>query len=154
MALTVVIDTNVFVGALMRGDGVNRAVLEMCFRGDIDPLMGDALFYEYEDLLARDYLFSNSVLDEREREAFLDDFCSVCRWMAVHYRWRPNLKDEADNHVLELALAGNAGHVVTWNKKDYRGGDMVFPDVAVMTPPEFIRETRTMKGARHGDFYY
>ena len=31
-------------------------------------------------------------------------------WVRVYYLWRPNLPDEADNHLVELAVAGNAVH--------------------------------------------
>ena len=37
-----------------------------------------------------------------------DGFLSVCRWVEVFFAWRPNLPDEADNHLVELAVAGNA----------------------------------------------
>jgi putative PIN family toxin of toxin-antitoxin system len=142
MKRIVVIDTNIFVGALMRRDGVNRAVLEQCFRGIVEPLMGDALFYEYEDLLHRDYLFSNSSFTAAERLSLFDDFCGACRWVAVHYRWRPNLEDEGDNHILELAMAGNAQRIVSWNARDFRERDMLLPDVAVVTPVEFLQDIR------------
>ena len=29
---------------------------------------------------------------------------SRCRWVEVFYAWRPNLPDEADNHLIELAV--------------------------------------------------
>jgi hypothetical protein len=35
-------------------------------------------------------------------------FLSVCHWCEIYYLWRPNLADEADNHVLELAVAAAA----------------------------------------------
>jgi hypothetical protein len=30
-------------------------------------------------------------------------------------RWRPNLRDEGDNHLVELAIAGGAEAIVTYN---------------------------------------
>jgi hypothetical protein len=33
---------------------------------------------------------------------FLDDFASICLPVDVWFLWRPNLKDEADNHIIEL----------------------------------------------------
>ena len=60
--------------------------------------------------------------------------------MRVYYRWRPNLSDEGDNHVLELALAGAAGIIVTTNRADFLGGDLRFPEVKILTPPEFLKE--------------
>jgi len=40
--------------------------------------------------------------------AFLDGFAQVCKPVDARYLWRPNLKDEADNHLVELAIAANA----------------------------------------------
>jgi predicted nucleic acid-binding protein len=36
----------------------------------------------------------------------------------VYFGWRPNLPDEADNHLVELAVAGRASFVVTRNLRD------------------------------------
>ncbi len=140
-----VLDTNVFVGALQRHDGVNRKILELCFLGEIDPLMGDALYFEYQSLLGRHHLFEDSSFNPQERENLFDDFCSVCRWVDVYYRWRPNLKDEADNHIVELAISGGAPLVVTWNKKDYRNSDMILPDLEILTPAELMARRRGEK---------
>lgn len=138
--MKVVIDTNVFIGALQARDGINRAVLTDCFMGDIDPLMGDALYYEYESLLYRHYLFEKCRLDEKERESFLNSFLSICKWVRVHYRWRPNLRDEADNHIVELALAGGAEMVLTWNKRDFHSGNLAMRHLAIVTPEEYRKE--------------
>ena len=35
-------------------------------------------------------------------------FLSLCEWVPVYYLWRPNLRDEGDNHLIELAVAGRA----------------------------------------------
>jgi predicted nucleic acid-binding protein len=36
----------------------------------------------------------------------------------VYHAWRPNLPDEADNHLLELAVAAQADAIVTRNLRD------------------------------------
>ena len=134
-----VIDTNIFVGALQRNDGVNRRILELCFLDELTPLMGDALYLEYQSLMEREPLFTESSFSEMERNNFFDDFCSICGWIEVHYRWRPNLKDEGDNHLIELAMAGGAQTILTWNIKDFRQADLLFPDLRILTPVEWIR---------------
>jgi hypothetical protein len=45
----------------------------------------------------------------------------------VYYLWRPNLPDEADNHLIELALAGGADTIVTNNLRDVSRGELTFP---------------------------
>lgn len=138
----VVIDTNIFVGALQRRDGVNRKILEMAFLDEIRPVMGDALYLEYESLMGREELYLDSSFAEQERSGFFDDFCSICKWIEIHYRWRPNLKDEGDNHIIELALAAGADAILTWNIKDFRKSDLVFPDLSIITPAEFLKGWR------------
>ncbi len=145
----VVLDTNIFVGALQRGDGVNRKILELCFLDSLQPLIGDALYHEYQDLLGRGLVFEKSTFTPDERQDFFDDLCSISRWVHVHYRWRPNLRDEADNHLLELAIAGGAEALITWNKKDFRNSDLVLPDIAILTPPELLQKMREEGGKIH-----
>lgn len=138
MSRSVVVDTNVFIGAFGRGDSANRKILELCFLDEMQPLMGDALFHEYEDVLERDLPFA-AVFNAQERQDFFDDFCSVCRWVDIYFRLRPNLRDEGDNHIVELALAGGARTLITWNKRDFKGGELLLPDLEIMTPAEFLR---------------
>lgn len=57
------------------------------------------------------------------------------------YLRRPNLPDEADNHVVELAVAGNAEAIVTHNTRDFRRNELRFPGLAVVTPRALIAES-------------
>ena len=135
---TVVVDTNVMVSALMKADSAPRRVLQACLQRQCQALMGNALLAEYEAVLCRQQLFKDCVLSEAERLQFLDDFLSVCEWVSVYYLWRPNLRDEADNHVLELAVAGGAQAIVTGNTADFHHSALHFPAVEVITPRQFI----------------
>lgn len=134
------VDTNVFVGALVHESGHNRAVLRECLRQRFLPLMGQALFLEYEDLLGRETLFQASPLDAAERQTLFESFLSVCEWVQVYYSWRPNLRDEGDNHVVELAVAGGAEVIVTNNTRDFRDSELRFDAFRVLTPAAFIKE--------------
>ena len=60
------------------------------------------------------------------------------RWVRVYYGWRPNLPDEADNHLIELALAGGAQAIVTHNIRDLRGGDLRIGDLQILTPAQLL----------------
>lgn len=133
-------DTNVFVSALIREEGASREVLRRCLRRRLEPLMGPALFAEYESLLGRDALFRRSPLDASQREKVLDAFLSVCRWTRIYYLWRPNLRDEADNHVIELAVAGGASAIVTKNIRDFRATELQFPHLQVLKPEALLEE--------------
>jgi len=101
--------------------------------------MGTSLFLEYESVLRRRPLFKHCVLDSAERDELLDAFLSICRWTTVYYKWRPNLPDDDDNHVIELAIAGGADCIVTKNTKDFSRTDLKFPDVTILKPEELLR---------------
>lgn len=66
----------------------------------------------------------------------LDDFLSVCSWVHIYFGWRRNLRDEADNHIVELAVAGDAQAVVTNNVSDFRSAELNFPGILILTPKE------------------
>jgi len=52
--------------------------------------------------------------------------------------WRPNLPDEGDNHIVELAVAGGAAMIVTNNVRDFRGAELRFPRVRIVAPRELV----------------
>lgn len=134
----IVVDTNVFVAALLSPAGINREVLRACLAGKAVPLMGAALFHEYEDLLGRGELMAKCPLSLGERELLLGSFLSVAEWIRVYYLWRPNLTDEGDNHLIELAIAGAAEVIVTHNLRDLNRGELRFPKLRILTPESFL----------------
>lgn len=133
-----VLDTNVLVAALLRGGGSGRAVLRACLNDLYQPVLGPALLAEYEDVLGRAELFSGSVLSGAERTELFDGFLSCCRWVEVFYAWRPNLPDEADNHLIELGVAARADAIVTRNLRDLSRGELKFPSLRVVTPEQCL----------------
>ena len=138
MKLPIVIDTNVFISALLNPFGNTANILELCFRRQYEPLMGTTLYLEYEDVINRNEIFENCLLNEDERQNALDDFLSICKWIKVYYTWRPNLKDEGDNHLIELAVAGGATTIVTGNIKDFQKPELNFPEVSILTPKQLM----------------
>ena len=140
--MQIVVDTNVFVGACL-GTGASNAVVASCLRAEHAPLMGAALLAEYEDVLGRAELFRGCRLSEAEREELLDIFLASCRWTRIYFAWRPNLPDEADNHLVELAVAGGASHIVTRNLRHLHGMELKFPGLAAVSPEQFLKEVRT-----------
>lgn len=85
----IVVDTNVFISAILSPAGENRDVLRACLLGKARPLMGAALFSEYEDLLGRAELMSKSPLSPKQRQTLFDAFLSMAEWVKVYYLWRP-----------------------------------------------------------------
>lgn len=141
-----VLDTNVIVAALLSADGGSRVVLRLCLRRRYTALIGDKLFSEYEDVFGRPEMLERSPLGPEERVELFDAFLSVCEWTPIFFLWRPNLPDEADNHLVELAVAGGATSLVTHNVKDFRRGELRFPSVRIETPKDFLKRWRITHG--------
>ena len=71
-----------------------------------------------------------------------DAFLSRTQLIEVYYRWRPNLPDEGDNHVLELAVAAGDAPIVSYNRRDFRGGELRFPSIVVQSPAAWLKSQR------------
>lgn len=138
MMVKLVIDTNVLLGACLKNEGPSRNVVKRCLTGQYQPLIGTALFLEYEDVMSREELFARSPLTASERGEVFRGFLAVCRWTEVYFAWRPNLPDEADNHLFELAIAGRAQALVTRNIKDLARGELRFPSLDILTPKQCL----------------
>ncbi len=131
----VVIDTNVFVAGLRSGGGASREIIRLALTGKIKPIFGNALWLEYEDLLGRD-IWTNSTSDS-ERRQVLSALIKVGQWVTVYYGWRPNLPDEADNHLIELAIAGGADVIITHNIRDIKRGELL-NSIKEQSPSDFL----------------
>ena len=138
--ISVVIDTNVFVAGLRSDGGASRAVLRDALLGKIEPLFGNALWLEYEDLLGRPVW--TDATTSKERRQVLAALAGVGRWVNIYYGWRPNLPDESDNHLIELAMAGGAAAIITHNVRDIRRGELLLNRLRVLTPAEYLEEMR------------
>ncbi|MGL4621194.1 putative toxin-antitoxin system toxin component, PIN family [Chroococcidiopsis sp.] len=138
MTVRIVIDTSVFISALISSQGASRELLKQCLQGKYQPLMGNALFCEYEQVIGRDEILRSCPLSAEEIQTLLAAFMSVCEWTRIYYLWRPNLRDEADNHLIELAVAGNAKIIATNNTKDFKQTQLIFPEVLIKKPSEII----------------
>jgi uncharacterized protein len=70
------------------------------------------LFAEYEAIISRPETQRRCPLAGKEQIRLFDAFLSRTKLIEVYYRWRPNVRDEGDNHVLELAVAAGDAPIV------------------------------------------
>jgi len=98
------------------------------------------LWLEYQDLLGREVWGDTTT--SAERQQVLAALASQGRWVTVYYGWRPNLPDEADNHLIVLALAGGAEAIITHNVRDLRGGDLQLGKLRILSPAQCLEEWR------------
>jgi putative PIN family toxin of toxin-antitoxin system len=141
----VVLDSNVLVSAFTSAQGASRQVLRKVLQGSVTALISVPLFVEYEAVLARRETQRRCPLTSAEQMQLFDAFLAGTEIVEVYYRWRPNLPDEGDNHVLELAVAAGDAPIVTFNRSDFRSGELRFPGILVQTPGAWLKSIDLMK---------
>ncbi len=128
------IDTNVFVAALLSKRGASYKLLMLMDSGKFETNLSVPLIIEYEDVGNR--FLHETKLNKRDFRNILDFVCASTTHREIYFLWRPLLKDPKDDMVLELAVAASCEYIVTFNKRHFAGAH-VFGIQALM-PHEFL----------------
>jgi predicted nucleic acid-binding protein len=92
------------------------------------------------DVLLRPPHLAAFGLSSEEVETFLAAMVTVSEHVAVRYLWRPNLRDEGDNFIVEIAVAASPCTIITHNWRDFQGGEIRFSRVTARRPQEILME--------------
>jgi putative PIN family toxin of toxin-antitoxin system len=138
--LRVVLDTNVLVAASRSRRGASFALLQAMRNRQFLALLSVPLMLEYEAVLKRPEQLAASRRNMPMTDAFLDALCLLGEAVHLHYLWRPQLRDPADEMVLETALNGRADVLVSMNIRDFATAGRFRLKVA--TPGAFLRQLR------------
>ena len=136
-----VLDTSVVVAALRSRSGASNALLELVALGTLRPLVGTALFLEYEEVLQRPENRLATGMSEQAVEGFLAALASAAEAVEVNFRWRPQLKDPKDELVLEAAVNGQAEALVTHNVRDFEPAARLC-GLRVLLPRALLKELK------------
>lgn len=128
-----VVDTNVLVAGLGSLTGASHYLLRLLGRS-VQPVLSVPLVLEYEAVLRREA--RRLRLSVRQITGLVDHLCRIGDKRAIHFLWRPSLRDPRDEMVLELAVAAGCRYIVTFNVRDF--AEAVRFELDVMTPPEFL----------------
>lgn len=132
------LDTNVIFAGFRSRRGASHKLLRLALMGNLRLVMHYKLVSEYRDVLSRPMLDVPGALTYPEIERVLARLVADADEIAVRYLWRPNLRDEADNFIYEIAVAAAPCTIVTHNIRDFAGGELQFPGVWIRTPAEVL----------------
>lgn len=139
--LRIVLDTSVIVAGLRSRQGASNALLVRVARQTVKPLVTTSLFLEYEEVLLRAEQRLATGMSEADVAGFLSAFASASEGVEVHFQWRPQLGDPADEMVLEAAINGQADTLVTHNVADFAEAAKRF-GLRIARPGELLKELK------------
>ncbi len=98
-------------------------------------MLTEGIVAEYEDVLSRPGVRQLTGLTIKQNAELVLELISLSHQTQLHFSWRPNLMDEADNKFIEAAIAASA-IIVTYNVRDFAKPDLEKHGWEVMTPIE------------------
>jgi putative PIN family toxin of toxin-antitoxin system len=137
----VVVDTSVIVAGLRSQLGASNRILTLIAERRLVPLVTTALFLEYDDVLNRPEQRLATGMATEDIQGFLAALASAAEPVDVHFMWRPQLADPADELVLEAAVNARASAIVTHNVRDFLPATRDFA-IEVITPSVMLERMR------------
>ena len=135
----VIIDTNVFVSALIQRSYPYLIVRDLFIEERIQLCISDELLAEYYEVLSRPK-FSGFPDFFIRAEGLLADINR--RGLKYYHTTKINLiSDQDDNKILELASECQADFIVTGNTNDFTFSE--YNGTRILTPREYWEETTT-----------
>lgn len=139
--MRVVFDTNVLVAASRSVKGASFALVSSLPSPKFELAISLALYLEYLDVLLRPEVKPPG-LSENEVVDFVRRLTDFAHPQEIFFRWRPWLRDPKDDMILELAVAAQCLHIVTFNLRDFTNVELFGIDV--VTPATFYGIARDL----------
>ena len=136
--MRMVLDTNVIVTGLRSPAGASALLLDHALRRRFTLLLSVALALEYEAVCSDPAQRIVSELTEVEVGTIVAALCRVAEPVSARFLWRPQLRDPADEMVLEAAINGKADALVTFNTKDFEDAPGRF-GISMIPPQQALR---------------
>lgn len=134
-----ILDTNVILAGLRSRSGASHQLLRWALEDILPLVIHPKLVYEYRDVLSRPVNLSALPFTWEDIEIILAQLVSVAQPVEIRYLWRPNLRDENDNFLIEIAVASWPCTIITHNLKDFSKPELIFPQIDIRTPADIVR---------------
>ena len=136
--MLITVDTNVLYAGLRSKSGASHAILRSILTQELKIALSVPLFIEYEAVLKRSKSLQDFGMTIPMVDDFLDALVAVGYVYKIYYNFRPNLRDEADNMLVELSLTSHSQYLITNNIRDFTiDNQLKFDDLRVITPRDF-----------------
>ena len=131
-------DTDTIVAAMRSPKGASAELLRRVRRDELVLAASVSLFMEYEAVCLRPPHGLAAGLTPQQVNLFVDALAHLVEPVEVHFLWRPQLRDPADELVLEAAVNASATALLTFNMRHFTIAAERFK-LNVVQPGEFLR---------------
>ena len=139
--MRVVLDTCIIFQALYSKSGASHAILQLVRSGELQMVVSTPVFAEYCDVCLREKSLDLFGLTAEDVWAVLDFIAYISIKIDIKYLLRPNLQDEGDNLIMELAFASDSRYLITKNVRDFTyNSELHFDGVTIITPSDFMQK--------------
>ena len=135
--MKIVMDTDTVI-ALRSPGGASAELIRRARRGEIQMAASVSLFMEYEAVCTRPEHALAAGLNRRQVGIFLEALAHIVDPVEIHFLWRPQLRDPADELVLEAAVNAGADALLSFNLKHFAQAASRF-NLKLLQPGPFLR---------------
>jgi putative PIN family toxin of toxin-antitoxin system len=137
--MKIVLDTSVLIAAMRSNQSASYAIIRALPSDAFTCCHSIPLYMAWQAVLTRSEHWPPG-RSAQDAIAFLRYLASISHLQALHYLWRPVLRDSNDDTVLELAVAARASYIVTHHTKNFqRAAVLGVEPITPITPAQFIQ---------------
>ena len=117
--MRLILDTAAMIAAIRSDAGASRCLLVAALEKRFTLLASVPLMIEYQAVMTRPEHLKASGLSAGDVDILLDAVATVVEPVRLAFLWRPAVRDQDDDMVLEAAVNGQADAIVTFNVRDF-----------------------------------
>ncbi|KJU84263.1 protein containing DUF132 [Candidatus Magnetobacterium bavaricum] len=128
----VVLDTNVFVSAIITPQGKSARILRLVWEGKIQMVTSADIMSEIRDVLLYSKIRKYHLRTPEQIETYLEDVVGFSEVTCGQLKIDAVKSDPADNKIIECALEGNVDFIISGDRHllnliNYQGIKIVAP---------------------------
>jgi putative PIN family toxin of toxin-antitoxin system len=134
--LKIVLDTNVFVSALINPHGKPAQILNYVFENKIRLFTSPSIIEELQRVLSYPKLVKRHGLEKQELKEFISDLLSIMSLVEGKKAIQLIAEDPADNNYLSCAVDAKADFIVSGDTHLLNLGE--YEGTQIITPTQFL----------------
>lgn len=138
--MRIVLDTNIYIAAALSSSGFSEEVLKFAIRANFKIVISEEILQEIQNKLTYKFHWPTENID-----FFLARIRKIAEMVDIRERISAIIRDPEDNKILECAISGEVGLIVTLDQdliklKNFKGIGIIHPKTLSWTFPEYFKK--------------